>query len=211
LVDFTVCFFTHSERAVLEMKMAFILFDRMTTLDFIGFYDVITRLKTFNLMENVTWDLCAPNEWVTDELGVTMKVDHVLPDLSDYDLVFIPGGMGTRALRYDADFIAWVQTAQQVKYKVSVCTGSLLLGAAGFLAGKKATTHPAAYDLLTPYCTEVIQERIVKDGLVFTGGGVTTSIDLGLYLVEYFIGAEAVRTIQKTMDYPYYQTGIYLL
>jgi transcriptional regulator GlxA family with amidase domain len=193
------------------MKMAFILFDRMTTLDFIGFYDVITRLKTFNLMENVTWDLCAPNEWVTDELGVTMKVDHVLPDLAHYDLVFVPGGMGTRALRNDTDFIAWLQTAQQVKYKVSVCTGALLLGAAGFLKGKRATTHPASYDLLTPYGAEVIQDRIVKDGFVFTGGGVTTSIDLGLYLVEYFIGAEAVRKIQKTMDYPYYQTGVYQL
>lgn len=193
------------------MKMAFILFDRMTTLDFIGFYDVITRLKTFNLLENVTWDLCASKEWVTDELGITLKIDHILPDLSHYDLVFIPGGMGTRELRYDTDFIAWLQTAQQVKYKVSVCTGALLLGAAGFLTGKKATTHPASYDLLTPYCAEVIQERIVKDGFLFTGGGVTTSIDLGLYLVEYFVGAEAVDLIQKIMDYPYYQTGVYLL
>jgi transcriptional regulator GlxA family with amidase domain len=191
------------------MKIAFVLFDQMTALDFIGFYDVITRLKTMKLMENISWDLCGVKDEVTDELGVTFKIKCVKPDLGRYDLVFVPGGMGTRHLVHDSGFIEWIMSASNVKYKVSVCTGSLLLGAAGFLRGKRATTHPNAYELIESYCEEVVKERIVQDGHVITGGGVSTSIDLGLYLLEYFLDADSVHKVQKQMDYPYYQTGLF--
>jgi len=189
------------------MKMAFILFDRMTMLDFVGFYDAITRLRTMNLMEDVSWDLCSNQAEITDELGITMKIEHIYPDLSQYDLIFVPGGWGTRALRNDMEFVSWLKTANGVKYKVSVCTGALLLGAAGFLTGLRATTNSSAYELLEPYCAEVIRARIVRDGNVITGGGVATSVDLGLYLLECFSDAETVKKVQISMDYPYYQTG----
>jgi transcriptional regulator GlxA family with amidase domain len=195
---------------VYSLKIAFVLFDHMTTLDFVGFYDVITRLKIMNLMDNVSWDLCSTKEEVSDELGITVKIQCIEPDLDHYDLVFVPGGMGTRKLVHDSAFIHWLKSANNVKYKASVCTGSLLLGAAGFLKEKRATTHPNAYDLLQPYCSEVVQERIVQDGHVITGGGVSTSIDLGLYLLEYFLDADIVQKVQKQMDYPYYQTGHFL-
>ncbi|MFB5763702.1 DJ-1/PfpI family protein [Paenibacillus medicaginis] len=189
------------------MKIAFILFDQMTMLDFVGFYDAITRLKILNLMDNVSWDLCSNRPEVTDELGITMKIEHGSNDLSTYDMIFIPGGLGTRKLKDDAEFVEWLQTARDVKYKVSVCTGALLLGAAGFLDGKRATTNPPAYELLEPYCGEVVRARIVRDGNTVTGGGVATSVDLGLYLLEWFTDTETVRKIQASMDYPYYQTG----
>lgn len=137
-----------------------------------------------------------------------MKIDRIAPDLSGYDLIFIPGGFGTRQLVNVPEFVDWLKSAKDVKHKVSVCTGSLLLGAADFLREKRATTHPNAYDLLRPYCVEVITERIVKDGNVITGGGVATSVDLGLYLCETLAGPEAAQRIQKQMDYPYYQTGM---
>ncbi|MCZ6556639.1 MAG: DJ-1/PfpI family protein, partial [SAR324 cluster bacterium] len=89
------------------------------------------------------------------------------------------------------------------KYKASVCTGSLLFGAAGFLQGKRATTHPNAYDALRPYCAEVVRQRIVDEGDLVTAGGVTSGIDLGLFLCEKFAGAEAKAAIKKQMDYPY--------
>lgn len=145
---------------------------------------------------------------VTDESGLTMKVDRVKPDLSEYDLVFIPGGMGTRKLRYDEAFVGWLKQAESVPLKVSVCTGSLLLGAAGFLSGKKATTHPHAYNLLEPYVTEVIQKRIVKDGNVITAGGVATSIDLGIYVVGLLAGQEAAANVKLQIDYPYEMQGV---
>ncbi len=190
------------------MRIAFILFDGITFLDFAGFYDVILRLGQFAAGKELAWDICAVTPTVTDELGLTIQVGKVLPELSPYDLVFVPGGMGTRQLRYDEVFVAWLRGAQDIPYKVSVCTGSLLLGAAGFLEGRIATTHPAAYDLLKPYCAKVVPSRIVHDGNVITGGGVSTSIDLGLYLISQFAGEEAMRTVKKQIDYPYDMQGI---
>lgn len=190
------------------MKMALVLFNGVTFLDFVGFYDVIYRLNLFDKTKGTTWDICGVTEEVTDELGMKVKVDVIKPDLSQYDLVFIPGGIGTRKLKDDAEFIEWIKTAEPVKYKVSVCTGSLLWGAAGCLKGRKATTHPNVYDLLEPYCLEVIQSRIVKDRNVITAGGVATSIDLGLFMIELFAGVEAVNVVKKQLDYPYTAVGI---
>jgi transcriptional regulator GlxA family with amidase domain len=189
------------------MRIAFVLFDQMTTLDFVGFYDAVTRLKIMNLMEDVSWDLCALTERVTDELGVIIAIKHIAPDLSSYDMIFVPGGRGTRTLRNEPTMVDWLKTAAGVQYKISVCTGALLLGAAGYLEGRRATTNPPAYELLEPYCAEVVRARIVQDGYVITGGGVATSIDLGLYVLELLTDAETVEQIAQSMDYPYYQAG----
>lgn len=190
------------------MKIGLVLFNGVTFLDLVGFYDVIYRLKLFEPTKSTTWDLCGLTEEVTDELGMNVKVNVVNPDLAQYDLVFIPGGMGTRSLRNDEAFINWIKTAETVKYKVSVCTGSLIWGAAGFLHNVKATTHPNAYQLLKPYCKEVVNARIVKDGTVITAGGVTTSIDLGLYMIKLFAGDEAEQIVKQQIDYPYQTEGI---
>ena len=185
------------------MKAAFVLFDNMTTLDFVGFYDAVTRLKTMKFMDDFAWKLCARSSTVTDDRGLKISVDSVGESLAGYDLLFIPGGFGTRPLQHDQAFVDWIKTAQDVKLKTSVCTGSLLLGAAGFLKGKRATTHPGAYQELEPYCATVLQQRIVDEGPVITGGGVSTSIDLGLHVVQRLVGAEARARIAKQMDYPY--------
>ncbi|WP_327860866.1 DJ-1/PfpI family protein [Aneurinibacillus thermoaerophilus] len=145
-------------------------------------------------------------EEVADHHGMTFRIQQVRLDLSGYDLVFVPGKFATRQLKDDAEFIAWLQTAKEAEY-VSVCTGALLLGAAGFLRGKRATTNPSAYDLLAPYCSEVVKARVVRDGRVFTGGGVSASIDLGLYVIEHLTSVNVVKEVQRLMDYPYYRPG----
>jgi cyclohexyl-isocyanide hydratase len=86
-----------------------------------------------------------------------------------------------------------------------VCTGSLLLGAAGFLRGKRATTHPAAFEALRPHCARVVDDRVVDEGDVVTARGVASSIDLGLRLCERLAGAEVRERIALQMDYPYYK------
>lgn len=96
--------------------------------------------------------------------------------LAGYDAIIVPGGFGTRELQFDTEFIQWIKTAASVPYKISICTGSLLLGAAGFLIDKKATTNYQEYEVLKPYCKEVIKERIVEDGDVITAGAVSASI-----------------------------------
>ncbi len=189
------------------MKVAVIVFDTLTMLDFVGFHDPITRLKTMGYMPDLEWSVCAQTPEVTDGTGLRLRVDEIYQPLEGYDLIFIPGGMGTRNLKDDEEFIGWIRSATPCRYKVSVCTGSLILGAAGFLEGKNATTHPAAYDLLAAYTPKVMRERIVDEGDLITGGGVSSSIDLGLYLCERFAGTEARKKIQKQMDYPYQATS----
>jgi transcriptional regulator GlxA family with amidase domain len=189
------------------MKAALVVFDNMTSLDFIGFYDPITRLKTMKFLPDFDWKICAHSTQmgaqITDDRGLKITADSVGESLADYDLLFIPGGFGTRPLQRDAAFVAWIASAQNVKLKTSVCTGSLLLGAAGFLKGKRATTHPGAYKELEPYCAAVVQQRIVDEGGIITGGGVSTSIDLGLHVVQRLVGADARARMAKQMDYPY--------
>ncbi|QYR23350.1 DJ-1/PfpI family protein [Paenibacillus sp. sptzw28] len=190
------------------MKIAFVLFDGLTTLDFTGFFDPVTRLALYPAGKDLTWDICAKGEYVTDDRGVVIKVQKVDPDLSAYDMVFVPGGFATRALRNDRDFIAWLRTAEHTRYKVSVCTGALLLGAAGFLHHKTATTNAPAYELLAPYCKTIVTDhRIVEDGTTITAGGVSASLDLGLFVAELLSDTETARDIQKSMNYPYYQSA----
>jgi transcriptional regulator GlxA family with amidase domain len=114
-------------------------------------------------------------------------------------VIIIPGGFGTRQLQHDRNFIQWIKTAENVKYKISVCTGSLILGAAGFLKDRKATTNFLEYETLEPYCQEVVKDKIVEDNDVITAGAVAASIDLGLYLCRKWAGEEAENHIRIRM------------
>ncbi|OKP82503.1 thiamine biosynthesis protein ThiJ [Paenibacillus helianthi] len=190
------------------MRIAFVLFDGITFLDFAGFYDVIRRLGAYEAGQGLEMDICGFTGQVEDEQGLVVQIGKVQPDLGQYDLVFVPGGMGTRKLLDDEPFISWLRGAEEVPYKVSVCTGSLLLGAAGFLQDRWATTHPSAYELLEPYCEQTVKTRIVQDGKVITGGGVSASIDLGLYIMSLLAGEAAMLAVKKQIDYPYDVQGI---
>jgi transcriptional regulator GlxA family with amidase domain len=185
------------------MKVAFVVFDRMTSLDFIGFYDPVTRLKSMKILDDLEWRICATARRVVDDRGLRMEADAVAEPLDSYDMLFVPGGFGTRGLQHDPGFVAWLKTAGSAQLKVSACTGALLLGAAGFLRGRRATTHPSAYQELEPYCVQVVHDRVVDESGVITAGGVSSSIDLGLYLVEKLAGADARNRIATQMDYPY--------
>ncbi len=184
-------------------RIAFVVFDRMTVLDLIGIYDPLTRLKSMGFMPALAWDLCGVQPMARDDRGLSLNATRVSEPLGGYDILVVPGGFGTRTLKDDQRFVAWLKTAEAARLKVSVCTGSILLGAAGFLRGKRATTHPTEYDGLKPYCAEVVAKRIVDEGDVITAGGVTSAIDVGLYVVERLAGKEVREKIARQMDYPY--------
>ena len=184
------------------MKTAFIIFHHMTAMDFIGAYDPLTRLKSMGFMPGFEWDICALTADVVDDKGLRIAPSVVGQPLSHYDLIVVPGGMGTRSLQHDRAFMDWLRTAEPVRLKASVCTGSLLLGAAGFLKAKRATTHRTAFEELRPYCAQVVDARVVDDGGTITARGVTSAIDVGLYLVERLAGGETRVRIARQMDYP---------
>ena len=184
-------------------RIAFVVYDRMTVLDFIGIYDPLTRLKSMGFLPALTWDVCAMQPVARDDRGLSLNATRFNEPLGGYHILVVPGGFGARTLKDDPRFVTWLTTAAPADLKVSVCTGALLLGAAGFLRDKRATTHPAEYDALRPYCAEVVAKRIVDEGNVITAGGVTSAIDVGLYVVERLAGPDVRHKIARQMDYPY--------
>ena len=183
------------------MKIAYIVFNGVTWLDFIGVYDAVSRLKSMGYVKDLSWDICSYTETAADNFDLKIIPDLVRPPLNNYNAIIVPGGHGTRTLINDADFLNWISTAKDVEYKMSVCTGSLLLGAAGFLRTKKATTNFLEYETLRQYCAEVLPDRLVIDGNIITAGAVSSSLDLGLYLCEKWAGTKAREAIQERMDY----------
>jgi cyclohexyl-isocyanide hydratase len=183
------------------MKIAFVIFNGMTGLDFVGVYDTVIRLKTMHFRKDIYWDICSNTKIVKDNSGLGFTPTKVKKSLAKYDLIIIPGGYGTRKLRHNKKFMIWIKSARSVPLKVSVCTGALLLGSAGFLKGICATTHLNAFKELSEYCEKVVNKRIVDEGKVITARGVTSAIDLGLYLCEKLAGNKAKEKIRVQMDY----------
>jgi transcriptional regulator GlxA family with amidase domain len=186
------------------MKIGFIIFDGMTTLDFAGAYDPVTRLKTMGFMPDLEYDVCSNKDSVTSFEGLKLNPDKVHNDLSNYDFIILPGGNGISQLIKDEAFISWFKSMSEKTVKVSICGGSILLGIAGFLRGKRATTHLTLLKFLEKFTDKPSTDRIVDEGDIITARGVTSSIDLGLYLCQKITSKDTRRKIQEQMDYRAY-------
>ncbi len=186
-------------------RIALLAFPQLTLLDLIGVYDALRRVPAMGIDRGVAVRTIGTRDEIVDDSGLAIRPEGVREDLAAYDLLFVPGGLGTRTLMHDPETMAWLQTWGETRPLASVCTGSLLLGQAGFLRDLRATTHHRALDLLRPLCREVVTDRrIVDEGRVVTAGGVASSLDLGLYLVEKYWGSPARETIATQMEYRAY-------
>ena len=186
-------------------RIAFLVFPRLTFLDFVGAYDALRRIAAMSIDPAVTHRIIGTEPEIIDESGLVMKPDAVYEDLASFDLLYVPGGFGTRTLMDDRHLLDYLKTWGSERPLASVCTGALLLGQAGYLRGKRATTHHRAFDLLRPLCREVVTDRrIVDEGQVVTAGGPASALDLGLYLVERFWGLAAREKIAAQMEYRAY-------
>jgi len=183
-------------------RIALLAFPRLTFLDLIGVYDALRRVAPMGIDPAVRVTIIGTEREIADDSGLVVRPEAVYADLADFDLLFAPGGFGTRTLVDDTKFIDYLKTWGDTRPLASVCTGSLLLGRAGYLRGLRATTHHNALDLLKPMCREVVSDqRIVDEGRVVTAGGVSSSLDLGLYLVDKYWGAPAREKIARQMEY----------
>jgi cyclohexyl-isocyanide hydratase len=189
-------------------RIAFFVFPRLTVLDLVGAYDALRRVAAMGIDPGVSHRIAGTAPEIEDETGLVIRPDAVYPDLADFDLLYVPGGLGTRTLVEDPRAIDYLRAWGGERPLASVCTGALLLGKAGHLAGLRATTHHRALDALRPFCREVAADRrIVDEGRVVTAGGVASSLDLGLYLVEKYWGAPARERIAAQMEYRAYAPG----
>lgn len=190
------------------MKLAFIIYDGLTTLDFVGMFDPLTRLKTMGFVKDLEYDVCAINSPVLSFEKLEFMANRVGGSLEGYDYIIVPGGNGIADLIKNDAFISWMKTASPESTMAAVCGGVIILGVLGLLAGKKATTHPAMIEYLKKFTQDATQERIVDEGRIITARGVTAAIDLGLYLCERIAGKETRELIQTQMDYLNYTEPI---
>ncbi|MFI1051905.1 DJ-1/PfpI family protein [Streptomyces griseoruber] len=189
------------------MQIAFVVYDRFTALDAVGPYEILSRAPD------------AETVFVSGERGpvrtdtgfLAVTADKALSEVPAPDVVVVAGGPGQSALMDDEPLLDWLRTADATStWTTSVCTGSLLLAAAGLLRGRRATSHWLALEHLAAFGAEPTGERVVFDGKYVTAAGVSSGIDMGLALLGRIAGDDHARAVQLATEYdprPPYDAG----
>jgi putative intracellular protease/amidase len=181
-----------------RMDIVFLIFQRITALDAVGPYEVLSRIP------DAAVRMVAPEPGVQrDESGALgLQADASIDEVERADVLVVPGGFGTRALMHDERVLDWVRKIDsRSRYTTSVCTGALVLGAAGLLEGLRATTHWLSRDMLRELGAEPVPDRVVEQGKIITAAGVSSGIDMALLLAERLAGAEIAKGIQLAIEY----------
>ena len=179
------------------MEIAIPLYDRFTALDAVGPYEVLWRLPG----ARVRWIGAEARPYATDH-GLKLVAEATFDGVPAPDVIVVPGGTGTLAALEDRRLVDWIRAADATStWTTSVCTGALLLGAAGLLGGLRATPHWAYLDRLAAYGAEPASERVVEQGKVITSAGVSSGIDMALTLAARIAGDDVARAIQLRIEY----------
>ena len=181
----------------MPFEIGLLLFPDITQLDLTGPYEVFIKFPDAKV--RLIWKSLDP---VTAGGGMRILPDTSFADCPQLDLVCVPGGAGMNPLLNDDETLGFIRSqALEARYVTSVCTGALVLGAAGLLKGKRATTHWMSHDMLSAFGAIPVNERYVIDGNIVTGGGVTAGIDFALGIAADLHGEEVARTIQLAIEY----------
>lgn len=180
------------------MNIAIPIFDRLTALDAIGPYEVLSRLPG----AHVTFVAREAGPVRTENGMLSLSADAALAEVPDPEIVVVPGGFGTRPLMHDETMLEWLRGAHATStWTTSVCTGSLLLAAAGILDGLEATTHWLSLETLARYGARPVSRRVVEQGKVITAAGVSSGIDMALTLAARVAGERVAQAIQLAIEY----------
>ncbi|MFG1810807.1 DJ-1/PfpI family protein [Streptomyces sp. NPDC049040] len=191
------------------MRIVFPIFDGLTALDAVGPYEVLRMLPD----ADVVFAAAVPGP-VTDGAGMlSLTATEAFADVTAADVLVVPGGPGARANVRNEALLDWIRRIDATtRWTTSVCTGSLLLGAAGLLEGLRATTHWSATGLLESYGATYTEQRVVEQGRIITAAGVSSGIDMALQLVELIEGPIAAQAFQLAIEYdpqPPFDAGSY--
>lgn len=183
---------------MIRLEIAFLLFDGITALDVIGPYEVLNRLPG----AEVRFVASKAGSLRADNPALGLVAGHALGDVPSPEIVLVPGGPGTRDLLEDEGLLEWLRAVHRSsRWTTSVCTGALVLGAAGILDGLRATTHWRAVDQLAGYGAKPTRERIVEEGKVITAAGVSAGIDMALRLAQRESGDLVAQALQLIIEY----------
>lgn len=178
-------------------EIGLLIFPDITQLDMTGPYEVFIKFPDANV--HLVWKNLDP---IIAGGGMQILPTTTFADCPPLDIICVPGGAGMNPLLNDAETLKFIRLqAMTAKYVTSVCTGSLVLGAAGLLKGKRATTHWMSHDMLSELGAIPVQERVVRDGNIFTGGGVTAGIDFALTMAAEVHGPDVAKKIQLGIEY----------
>jgi transcriptional regulator GlxA family with amidase domain len=180
------------------MQVAILIFEKLTALDAIGPYEVLRSVPG--------WEVSvvgrARGEVRTDSGALGLSADLALEEMTEPDILLVPGGEGTRPLMQDEEVLSWLRGVDEhSKWTTSVCTGSLLLAAAGLLDGRRATTHWLYLERLRELGADPVGGRFVEDGKYVTAAGVSAGIDMALHLVSREVGPEVAQAVQLGIEY----------
>ena len=181
------------------MNIAILLYEGVTALDAIGPYETLTLLPDAKV-QFVAKEV-GPKR--TDSGALALTADYSFADIDRADVVVIPGSANsTRVVMNDGETLEWLRGINSTtQWTTSVCSGALILGAAGLLQGLKATTHWIALDMLRMFGAEPVRQRVVHEGKIITAAGVSAGIDMALYLAGEIAGADTAQMIQLIMEY----------
>jgi cyclohexyl-isocyanide hydratase len=181
----------------MSLRFGILVFPNVQQLDLTGPYEVMATVKGAEV--ELIWTDCNP---VMSSTRLSLTPTATFDDCPPLDVLCIPGGGGVNALLEDKAVLDFVwERAAQARYITSVCSGALVLGAAGLLKGKRATTHWYAHDFLEEFGAIPVDARIVEDGKLITAGGVTSGIDFGLALVARLLGQAEAEIVQLSLEY----------
>ncbi|MEF2071760.1 DJ-1/PfpI family protein [Consotaella aegiceratis] len=181
----------------MTLSFGILCFPKVQQLDLTGPYEVFA--STTGATVHLVWK---DREPIRSATGLWLTPDTTFADAPDFDVLCVPGGAGVNALLQDEETLSFIrQKAATARFVTSVCTGSLVLGRAGLLDGRRATTHWNAHDFLERFGAIPVNERVVHDGPVITAGGVTSGIDFGLAVVAELMGREEAELIQLSLEY----------
>jgi cyclohexyl-isocyanide hydratase len=181
----------------MPVEIGLLVFPNVQQLDLTGPYDVFASWPEARL--RLIWKNRDP---LTSSTGLRLQPDETFAECPQLDVLCVPGGVGINPLLADETVLGFLRRqAAKARFVTSVCSGSLVLGAAGLLRGKRATCHWASHDLLAAFGAIPTQGRVVRDGALMTGGGVTAGIDFALTLIAELAGAEMAQRIQLALEY----------
>jgi transcriptional regulator GlxA family with amidase domain len=183
-----------------RLQIAIPLFPRFTALDAVGPYEVLQRIPHFD----ITFVGHEPGEVRSENEMLGLSIDAAFEELPTPDVIVFPGGVGTRTLEKDQRVVQWVRDAHRTtRFTTSVCTGSLVLGAAGLLRGLTATTHWSCYANLEAHGAVATPERVIEhlDERIITAAGVSSGIDMALRLTELLVDRTAAQAAQLMIEY----------
>jgi transcriptional regulator GlxA family with amidase domain len=180
------------------MNVAIPIFDRVTALDAVGPYEVLSRLPG----AHVSFLATTTGPQRTENGMLALTADATFDELPDPEVIVVPGGFGTRKLMRDESMLEWLRAAHETSvFTTSVCTGSLVLAAAGILDGLEATTHWMALEMLAQHGAVPVARRVVEQGKVITAAGVSAGIDMALMLAARIAGEDVAKAIQLGIEY----------